>query len=493
MNDQPTLLWYDLETFGLSPRTSTIAEFACIRTDTELEEVDSQAFSCKPLPDMPVDPESVAIHRQSPLKLLENGLTEAEFSEKIAGEFHRPASCSVGYNSVRFDNEFIRHLLFRNFFSSYEHEWKDGASKWDLIDVIRLAALVKPGALQIPRNEEGGPSFKLNELAQANVAGELPQDSSAHRAAHDTKATLLLARRLKKAEPDFFRYCFDRRGKKEVERLLFATQSQCLLYVSGNLPSAHHSGTLLFPLARHPDPKHDREVFCFDLRFDPEVLLSLSPSEANRRRFTPFSELEEAGLEPLGLQKITINRVPLLYPVEQIDKAAQSELFTAIRLDRRQTREHYLKVKEKRDQLCQRLAALFEEENRAPPRPLDLLAPAMAEARLYGDFIPDADQAKAAKLRLRGPDLFDRDGLSFVDPRWREILPRYKARNFPDELNDIEKETWQQHCREQFEKQGPDLLQKTRDLIGEHAGNPEVSSALADTLHYYEERMAGTE
>ena len=491
MNDQPTFLWYDLETFGLWPHASTIAEFACIRTDSDLEEIDSQTFYCQPLPDMPIDPGSVAVHGWSPLKLLQDGLSEAEFSEKIAEEFQQPASCSVGYNSTSFDNEFIRHLFFRNFFSPYEHEWKDGASRWDLIDVIRLSALAKPGVFQIPRKEKGEPSFKLEGLALANVAGGLPDDS-AHHAAYDAKATLLLARKLKKAEPEFFQYCFELRMKKQVEQLLFAKSSQCLLYVANHMPATDHSATLLFPLTRHPDPNQDKKIFCFDLRYDPETLLSLSAAEANKRRFTRLSELEETGLQPLGLQAVTSNKTPLLYPIEKIDEEAQTALFAATRLDRQQTRAHYRKVKEKRDQLCQRIAAMLEEEAEAPPsflRP----APAMAEAKLYGGgFIADADQAKAAKLRLRGPELFVFDGLSFTDPRWREILPRYKARNFPDELNAIEKEAWQQHCREQFEKQGPDLLQKARELAQEHADNPAVNIALADTVKYYE-HLAGAD
>ena len=491
MNDQPTFLWYDLETFGLSPYTSTIAEFACIRTDSDLEEIDSQTFYCQPLPDMPIDPDSVAVHGWSPLKLLKDGLTEAEFSEKIAEEFQQPASCNVGYNSTRFDNEFIRHLFFRNFFSPYEHEWKDGASKWDLINVIRLAALVKPGVLQIPRKEKGEPSFKLEDLALANVADELPDDS-AHHAAYDTKATLLLARKLKKAEPEFFEYCFGLRSKKQVDQLLFAKSSQCLLHVASHIPSVNHNATLLFPLMRHPDPDHDKEVFCFDLRYDPETLLALSPSEASKRRFPRLGELEETGLQPLGLPWITTNKIPLLYPIEKIDKETRDALFAATLLDRQQTRAHYRKVKEKRDQLCQRIAAMLEEEAEAPPRH-SVAAPALAEAKLYGGgFIGDADQAKAAKLRLRGPELFVYDGLSFADPRWREILPRYKARNFPDELNAIEKETWRQHCREQYEKQDPGLLQKAQDMAREHADNPAVNIALADTLKYYE-LMAGAD
>jgi len=44
-----SILWYDLETFGIDPRHDRIAQFACIRTDENLQEIDEPIkLYCKP-------------------------------------------------------------------------------------------------------------------------------------------------------------------------------------------------------------------------------------------------------------------------------------------------------------------------------------------------------------------------------------------------------------------------------------------------------------
>jgi exodeoxyribonuclease-1 len=73
----------------------------------------------------------------------------------------------VGYNSIRFDDEFIRYGLYRNFHEAYEREWKDGNSRWDLLDVMRLMRALRPEGMEWPLREDGAPSFKLEDLARA--------------------------------------------------------------------------------------------------------------------------------------------------------------------------------------------------------------------------------------------------------------------------------------------------------------------------------------
>ena len=47
-----SLLWYDLETFGLDPRYDRIAQFACVRTDERLERIgEPVTLYCRPSPD----------------------------------------------------------------------------------------------------------------------------------------------------------------------------------------------------------------------------------------------------------------------------------------------------------------------------------------------------------------------------------------------------------------------------------------------------------
>ncbi|MEK5769022.1 hypothetical protein, partial [Acinetobacter schindleri] len=73
------------------------------------------------------------------------------------------------YNSLRFDDEFVRFGLYRNFYDPYEREWRRGNSRWDLLDVMRLWHAMRTEGLVWPVREDGGTSFKLEHLAAANA------------------------------------------------------------------------------------------------------------------------------------------------------------------------------------------------------------------------------------------------------------------------------------------------------------------------------------
>src|SRR6478672_10850554 len=183
-----SFLWYDLETFGRDPRRSRIAQFAAIRTDLELNPVPS--------------PEATMITGITPQQALRDGLREAEFFSRLHEELAQPETCAVGYNSLRFDEEFLRYGLYRNFHEAYEREYKDGNSRWDLLDVMRLMRALRPEGLEWPLREDGAPSFRLDDLAGANAVRE----GSAHEALSDVRATLGLARRMRVSQPRLWDY-----------------------------------------------------------------------------------------------------------------------------------------------------------------------------------------------------------------------------------------------------------------------------------------------
>ena len=73
----------------------------------------------------------------------------------INEQMSQPGTCSLGYNSLRFDDEFTRFGLYRNFFDAYAREWQGGNSRWDLIDLVRTASSIRPEGINWPRNEAG--------------------------------------------------------------------------------------------------------------------------------------------------------------------------------------------------------------------------------------------------------------------------------------------------------------------------------------------------
>ena len=95
-------------------------------------------------------------------------MIEAEFAARVHEQLAEPGTCGVGYNSLRFDDEFTRHLLYRNFYDPYAREWENGNSRWDLIDLARMCYALRPHGIEWPRREDGTPSFQLEDLARAN-------------------------------------------------------------------------------------------------------------------------------------------------------------------------------------------------------------------------------------------------------------------------------------------------------------------------------------
>ena len=185
-----SIYWYDFETFGNNPRRDRASQFAGIRTDEDLNIIgDPLVMYCKPANDFLPNPMACLITGITPQLTLEKGIAEAEFTRRILEEFAQPGTCVAGYNSIRFDDEVTRQLLYRNFHDPYEREWKNGNSRWDIIDMVRLCAATRPEGIEWPKKEDGSNSFRLEELTKANGITH----AEAHDALSDVLATIEFA------------------------------------------------------------------------------------------------------------------------------------------------------------------------------------------------------------------------------------------------------------------------------------------------------------
>ncbi|HIP76816.1 MAG TPA: exodeoxyribonuclease I, partial [Psychromonas hadalis] len=209
-----TFYWYDYETFGISPKMDRISQFAGIRTDENLNILDEHMFYCKPTNDCLPSPEACAVTGISPQHCERKGMIEHAFIKKINTEFSTPNTCIVGYNSIRFDDEFTRYTLYRNFIDPYAWHWKNGNTRWDILDVVRLCyALKKESSLKWVHDDSGKPIFKLDQLSIANGI----EHTDAHDALADVRATIAIAKIIKDTQPQLFDYAFSLREKKTVE------------------------------------------------------------------------------------------------------------------------------------------------------------------------------------------------------------------------------------------------------------------------------------
>ena len=418
-----SFLWYDLETFGRDPRRTRIAQFAAIRTNLDLEPIGEPiSLFCQPAQDLLPSPEAALITGISPQQALRDGLREAEFFARLHEELARPGTCAVGYNSIRFDDEFIRFGLYRNFYDAYEREWRNGNSRWDLLDVMRLLRALRPEGMEWPLREDGAPSFKLEDLARANDTRE----GDAHEALSDVRALLGLARRMKSAQPRLWDYALKLRDKRHAASLLDTVNMEPVLHISGKYPASRHCAALVLPLARHP--RMESRVIACDLDLDPEDLLRLSPEEIADRLYTPAADLPE-GESRIPLKEIHSNRCPILVPLVHLREADLRRL--GLDLPSALTNAERLRAAAG---LAEKVRRVFASEAARTP--------ADADAALYDGFVSDADKRLFPRVRSSSPAGLRALAAEFKDPRYPELLFRYRARNWPESLSTEEQDRW---------------------------------------------------
>ena len=191
-----SFFFYDLETFGADPRTTRIAQFAAMRTDAELNVVEEPiSFYLQPSDDLLPSPGATLVTGITPQHALREGVNEATAFARIFDEMARPETCSLGYNSLRFDDEFMRCGFFRNFYDPYEREWKNGNSRWDLLDVLRLAHALRPDGIAWPQRDDGVTSFRLEHLAAATTCAKAMRMKRCRTCAHCSASRAACARR----------------------------------------------------------------------------------------------------------------------------------------------------------------------------------------------------------------------------------------------------------------------------------------------------------
>ena len=420
-----TFLWHDYETSGADPARDRPVQFAARRTTLDLEPVgEPLMLYCQPALDVLPHPDAALITGISPQLAQREGVAEHEFARQISEAFGKPHTCGVGYNSIRFDDEVTRHLLYRNFYDPYLREWFGGNSRWDLIDVVRLWHALRPEGLIWPKGENGATSFKLELLSKTNGLAH----DKAHDALSDVDATIALARQLKTAQPKLFEHALKLRDKHFAATLLNLSTMAPVVHVSSKIPAARGCIAVVAPLAQHP--KNKNEIVVYDLSQDPTDLLALDADEIRERVFSSDADLPE-GMTRIPLKGVHLNKSPMLAPLSTLS----AEQAARWQIDLAQCQTHRDALFSVRAALAKKIQAVF-----AAPK----FAERDAELSLYGGFLAEADKPRLTKVREAAADeLWRLEGV-FQDPRYNELLFRYRARNFPDSLNDDERARWRE-------------------------------------------------
>ena len=430
MQNKNSFFWYDYETSGTDPAMDCPLQFAGIRTDEDLNPIEEPInIYCKLPADHLPYPKATLVTKITPQEANSKGLIEPEFARIIYQSMCQKNTCTVGYNSLRFDDEVTRHMLFRNFYPPYDREYKKGNSRWDLIDLVRAVAALRPVGIEWPLHKQGElagrKSFKLEDLVQANGF----VNDNAHNALADVKATIKLAKLMRDKKPKMFNYFLQMRKKDEVKKLL--TKQDKLVHVSSKYGSLRQYTAVIHPLGKHP--QNPNEVIIIDLTKDLESILNLSVEELATILFTKKDQLP-VGTPEIGIRTIKSNQCPFV-AIPQVLSEADSQ---RLQLDFSQIDANLQLVKQN-SHLYNKITQIYQSTAKNS-MPKDI------EQTLYtGGFLSNVDTEKIALVPSTKTEELVKQTIEFKDSRLPELLFRYLGRNYLKYLSAGDKHKWHEY------------------------------------------------
>lgn len=482
--------FYDLETSGLNARSDRVMQFAGQRTDLDFRPLGEPTNLLIELTDDTLpSPSAIMVTGITPQMTKADGISEREFCRFLIEEVATPGTTIMGYNSVRFDDEFIRHTLWRNFYDPYEWQWKDGRSRWDLLDVVRLTRALRPEGIEWPVTEDGVATNRLELITKLNHISH----EHAHDALADVVALIEVTKLIKAKQPQLFDYLYQLRDKRVVAQLVDLKQPQPFVYASGRYPSQFEKTTVAYPIALGPNSS----VLVYDLRYNLDELLAQeekgraklaelkqeagtgtsTPTKASSKPQRSFRDLEpwERHYFPI-VKKLQANRCPAVAPLGVLNK---NQGWERLQLTQEQIQENLASLR-RHPEFIERMAKLNRPDY---PKSTD------AESALYDGFIEGQDRILCATVRNNFADDLADYHPPFHDERLPELLLHYKAKNFPNSLAADEAEKWEEYRKQRLEQQSVDFLKELGRIQAQLARGGTFGTKTAEECQYLLEEL----
>lgn len=419
-----TFFFYDLETSGLSGRDDRVMQFAGQRTDMELNPVGDPVNLLVALNDDTLpSPDALMVTGITPQQTVADGYTEQQFADILLKDVFTPDTIAIGYNNIRFDDEFVRHLFWRNFRDPYEWSWRDGRSRWDMLDVVRMTRALRPDGINWPI-VDGKPANKLELLTKENGISH----EAAHDAMSDVTALIDVARMIKSKQPQLFEYLLKMRDKNEIKKLVNLDEKQPFVYSSGRYDNEFNKTTVAFPLTAG----RNGNVIVYDLRYDPSPFVGLDMKSIEKIAYATREERMSEDYHKLPVKELQYNRAPAVAPLGVLE---QSNGWSHISMSP-DIIEAHKKILLGAPHFAENIRTLYENkpEYKKSPDP---------EAQLYDGFLNDSDKLRVQKVADCDEKTLSDYSPDFQDERLGELLLHYKARNYPKTLSSDEVKQWE--------------------------------------------------
>ena len=436
-------IFYDTETTGTDTSFDQILQFAAIKTDDNLNALDSFNIRCRLLPHVVPSPAALLVTGVNVADLNAAPFSHFEMMRQVRAkmnEWSDDGAIFVGWNSLRFDELMLRQAYYQTLLPVYQTN-TNGNGRADVMRMIQVASACLPGCLNVPLDANGKLTFRLGLIAEANDV----HLEHAHEALADTGATLGVARLLKHRAPAMWDTLIANARKSRPLRLI---ENNLVLVLSETFGGSHYT-MVVTPIAVNLDNANEWAVF--DLQFDPSNFLDANDDA--------LSAAINGSVK--SIRRLSVNAQPRLLPLEFTpENVLGGRLPNSTYQDRaRLLREH--------SNFRQRIGRLLGD------RYADQPAATHVEQRIYDGFPSHGDEARMATFHQKDWD--DRVGIVPLidDDRYRQLGHRLIAAECPQRLTDQQHQQWQAWRRERLFTIGdapwltiPRALEETEELSG---------------------------
>lgn len=370
-----SFVFFDTETTGLKPGFDQIVHFAAIRTDANLEKIDRFEARSRLLPHVLPHPTALRTNGLPIAQLVDRDLpSHYEMVRAIRQKLLSwSPSVFVGYNSIRFDEEMLRHALFQTLHPAYLTS-NHGNCRADVLSLVMAASAISPTCLTVPTNSKGRATFRLEQIAAANDIAHV----KAHDAMADAAATLALCRCVMERSSELWQRFVRFSNKATVADFVDSEDGFFLTEFFGN--EAYHSPVVCIG----KDPEQSNGRFCLTLDGDVDRFSAMTDDDMQAA----------LGLKPSPIRRLRINAAPTLTALHE----APELMLNGGASEEMEARGQRIKTN---PSLCARLVAAYIA-SRKPYQPSPHV-----EGRLYDGFPGPDDEARMAEFHdVSWPDAF---------------------------------------------------------------------------------------
>ena len=452
-------VFYDLETTGISPEFDQPLQFAAIRTDENLAELDRINIRCRLAPHILPSPHALVVTGVSPDQLIDPALPSLlDFAQRIADlTVDWSPAIWVGYNTMKFDEEVLRQTFYQNLLPDIYATQLNGNTRLDILPVIYAVHARAPGLMAWPMGDNGRPTFRLDRLAPANGFSA----HHAHDALGDVKATIHLARQVARGNPALWSEVLENAHKARVQARLESFRPHELVTRFGAAEPRSWVGCFCGYL----DGSGSRAAF-FDLNAaDPGDLMAASDEVL-------FAAVDAS---PKIIRSLATSKAPMLLTIAEHDPEhlRRAALIAGA--------PHF------RQRVAQAMAARYVDDPDAAPKPV--------EQQIHGSFYSNADRRLLQEFRLSDWGRRQEIVATLSDPRLRQLGRRLIACHKPELLTPQEAEAFRAYLREKWHADAPQpgwmTLPKVRAALEDLRAKGAADSATLDAIAAFLQSRAG--